>query len=320
MATGIVAIACSVEGLRVLARAFAALNVAAFAVLASMTLLRLVRFPRAFCHDLGDHRRGVGFFTIVAGMAVLGSDLVTVFGLYRLSLMLWLAGIALWAIFTYSIFFAIIVKQNKPSLGYGIHGGWLLAVVATEAIAQLALLLLPGLSGHQQPVLFLCLALWLCGGMLYMWMISLIFYRYTFFALVPSDLLPSCWIDMGAMAIATVVGALLAEKANGSPFGDLAPFIKGFTILFWAVATWWFPVLVILSVWRVIKKHFSLVYDPLSWGAVFPLGMYAVATYHLAKLTGVAVLFVIPSFLVYVAVAAWVAVASEMMIAIGRRS
>ena len=32
-------------------------------------------------------------------------------------------------------------------------------------------------------LLFVCLAIWLGGGMLYIWIISLIFYRYTFFPL-----------------------------------------------------------------------------------------------------------------------------------------
>ena len=34
--------------------------------------------------------------------------------------------------------------------------------------------------------------------MLYIWIISLIFYRYTFFVLDPSHLAPPYWINMGA--------------------------------------------------------------------------------------------------------------------------
>lgn len=310
MATGIVGVACHLEGLETAGKALVALNVAALAVLATMTVLRLIRFPRALLHDLGDYRRGVGFFTIVAGVAVLGSGLATIFGLYRVPFVLWIAGIVLWVFFTYSIFAGFILKENKPLLAYGIHGGWLLAVVATESIALLPLLLMRSPAGRG--VLFLCLALWLCGGMLYIWMISLIFYKYTFFSLSADELMPSYWIDMGAMAIATVVGALLVEKTVGSPFADLAPFLKGCTILSWAIATWWFPMLAILSVWRHVVRPVPLTYDPLYWGAVFPLGMYTVATYRVAELTGVPVLFTISGVLVYLALAAWVLVAGAM--------
>jgi hypothetical protein len=45
-------------------------------------------------------------------------------------------------------------------------------------------------------------------------MISLIFYRYTFFRFAPGDLSPPYWINMGAMAISTLAGALLIENAG----------------------------------------------------------------------------------------------------------
>lgn len=315
MATGILAICCHLEGLTTLARAFVTIDVLAFIVLAVITALRLLLFPREFYRDLSDHDRGVGFFTIVAGVAVLGSALAVIFDLYTIPLALWVAGIVLWTLFTYTIFGSFIVSQNKPSLSKGIHGSWLLAVVSTEAIAQLALLLLPKLPSHQASILFLSLSLWLCGGMLYIWMISLIFYRYTFFVLAPSDFMPSYWIDMGAMAIATVVGSLLLERARGSSIADLAPFIKGFTILFWATATWWIPMLLILSVWRHLVRPVPIVYSPSYWSAVFPLGMYAVATYHLAEVMGMRALLVIPRYLVYVAIAAWALVGLGMLMA-----
>lgn len=59
--------------------------------------------------------------------------------------------------------------------------------------------------------------------------------------------------------------------------------MEGFTILFWATATWWIPMLVILGVWRHVIQRFPLSYDPLYWGAVLPLGVYTVATYRVAE-------------------------------------
>ncbi|RXM19765.1 C4-dicarboxylate ABC transporter, partial [Citrobacter sp. AAK_AS5] len=87
--------------------------------------------------------------------------------------------------------------------------------------------LLPRFGSHREPLLFLSLAFWLCGGMLYIWMISLIFYRYTFFSFSPSDLMPPYWVNMGAMAISALAGTTLGASAPGSPLlSKMEPFLR----------------------------------------------------------------------------------------------
>jgi tellurite resistance protein TehA-like permease len=269
----------------------------------------MVRYPRPFFSDMVDHLRGPGFFTTVAGTSVLGSQCVVLAADYRAGIALWAVAIMLWIGLTYTIFAGFTIKERKPTLDQGINGAWLLAVVATQSIAVLSALLAAHIDQpNKLEMNFLALSMWLWGGMLYIWMMSLIFYRYTFFPFSPSDLSPPYWINMGAMAISTLAGSLLIINAPDAPFLlSLLPFIKGFTVFYWATGTWWIPMLVVLALWRYVYRRFPIKYDPLYWGAVFPLGMYAASTNEMIRAMGFDFLGFLPPAFLYIGLAAWTA-------------
>jgi tellurite resistance protein TehA-like permease len=308
MATGIVSIAAKLLGMTAIAGLLFALNLVFYPVLVVLTSIRVARYRDRVLADLLDHGRSVGFFTTVAGTCVLGSQFVVVAGMWRPAATLWAVGILLWALITYGVLAVLTVKEHKPPMPEGLSGGWLVTVVAAQSVSVLGTQVAAGFGAREPLVLFFSLLLWLGGGMLYIWIISLIFFRYTFFVMEPSDLGPPYWINMGAVAISTLAGALLVAAAPASPVLDeLLPFLKGMTLLFWATATWWIPMLVILGVWRHLIRRFPLRYDPLYWGAVFPLGMYTVSTYRLGQIVEVPVLMAIPRLFIWVALLAWAA-------------
>ncbi len=309
MATGIVSIGAWRLGWPLLAYVLFGINIGVYVLLWVLYTVRLARYRQRFVADVRDHLEGMGFFTIVAATGILGSQFLLLVDRLWIAMALLALAIALWLALTYSIFTVFTVKSEKPTLDKGINGGWLLAVVATQAIAALSAMLAAH-SGHHFALQlnFITLSMWLWGGMLYIWMMSLIFYRYTFFVLQPGDLSPPYWINMGAMAISTLVGAQLGLNAAHAPFlHSLLPFIKGFTIFYWATGTWWIPMLVVLGFWRHVYKRFPLRYDPLYWGSVFPVGMYATGTYEMSRVMGFHFLQPLIDLMFVAALIAWTA-------------
>lgn len=319
MATGIISNAMLFEGHRGWSNALFAVNALAYPVLLLMTLARIARFPRAVWTDLTDPRLVFSFFTLVAATDVFGVG-IGLRGGATLALALWLAALAVWLFLTY-LGFSILIFANTAAHANIIHGGWLIAIVATEALAIHGLFVAPHLGDAAPLVLFACHALWCIGIVLYAIFIVLFAQRIFFSPVRPRDVTPILWVVMGAAAISTNAGAVLLATPDLPPFlHAMRPFVEGVTLIMWAWATWWIPLLIVFGIWTHGVHRQPLSYTPLFWSLVFPLGMYALASLRLSQVAGVAALAMLSQVMIWIALAAWLVTSAGLVSAFWRRA
>jgi tellurite resistance protein TehA-like permease len=304
MATGIIAVGASQQDIGWLANVLYALAAAAYVILAVLFIARLALYPRRLFADLTSHAQGFAFLTFVAGTNVLAGASATVHDWWGLTRGLWWVGNATWVVLAYAALFAVVLRNPKPGMAAGINGTWFLLTVSVESIAVVGALLLARDGGDL--LAFTCLAAFTLGIVLYLIVMTMLFLRWTFQTLEPSDASPPAWIAAGAVAIVVLAGSTLLLARTASPRIDrLAPFIEGAVVLAWATATFWFPLMIAIGVWRHVVHRFPLTYHPAYWSSVFPLGMYAVATFRMRAAIELETLEWVPKLMFAVALGAW---------------
>jgi tellurite resistance protein TehA-like permease len=313
MATGIVAIGAAQQDLRWLAQPLYAIAAVTYVVLAVLLLWRLVAAPQLLAADITSHAKGFAFLTTVAATNVLGSASVVIHNLWTVGWVFWWFSLGLWIFFVYATLFAVVLKGPKPGLDKGINGTWFLLTVSTESVVVLGALLL---GRHSSDLLaFALIAAFGLGLVLYLIVMTMVFLRWTFAELEPTEADPPAWIAAGAVAITVLAGSnLLGARGASLQIERLAPFIEGIVILAWATATFWFPLMVAIGSWRHVINHVPLRYHPSYWALVFPLGMYGAATFRMRTAIGLESLGWLPKVTLAIAVSAWVAAFVGMLI------
>ncbi len=319
MATGIISIAAHLLGINIVAWLLLALNVLAYLILLILGGAAVARYPRRVFAELANRRHGAGFFTLVASTCILGSQVALLLNYWGVSAVLWIIALLMWALLVYAFLFAMLTQENKPPIEKGIDGTWLILIVATQGLAVLGATVAPHLSWGQG-LFTASLLFYLLGGALYILLITILLYRLALLPLAPQDLTPPYWIDMGAAAITTLAGSLLALAAPRWTFlQEILPFLRGLTLFFWTAGTFWIPLLLLLEIWRLGHKRVPARYDPAYWSMVFPLGMYSACSFQQGQATGLAFLRPIAHAFFYIALVIWAVVLVGMIGQIGRK-
>ena len=320
MATGIISTGTFLLGPAWLSRALLAAASAGLVVLSAALAIRLAVFRSSVAADIRAPERVFGFFTIVAGLDVLGVRLGAAGHPLTTAI---LAGVTavVWLVLTYGVPASLLLARERDSVLGGVNGTWLLWVVGTQSLSVTASALVPVWPSQAGLLAPAAVGLWSVGLVLYLLLVALIMLRWLTVAMTPATLGPPYWILMGATAITVLAGARILNLPAALPVTRAtAGFVEGFSFTLWAFGTWWIPLLIVLGLWRHVRRHWPLTYEPTLWSVVFPLGMYSVATLSFGKVAHLRFMEPLSRFMLWVAVAAWIVVAAAFLIRLARRS
>src|SRR5699024_12846613 len=124
MTTGALSIGLHYQGFTYAAKVLLGMNILIYVWLWVMTFVRLFKFYPRLSRDVKSHDTGPGFFTLVAGTCVFGSQVCTVTNNIMIPFILWGIGIFSWVRILYPFFTSIPIRRHKPPSGDVITGPW----------------------------------------------------------------------------------------------------------------------------------------------------------------------------------------------------
>ena len=201
------------------------------------------------------------------------------------------------------------------------RGGWLLAAVATQSLAVLAATAArPGRGAWAPFLLAAAVGWWLAGVALYgllaasIWPRLLAALRGSPWAWFGAD----DWIAMGGLAITALAATQIILAARAAPaartvLGALGAVAPAVALTAWAAASGWILPLAVLQLRCTVRalarrgRQRTAQQRAAWWAAVFPLGMYSVASHALAAALGLAALEAVARVFLWVGLVAWLA-------------
>lgn len=286
MGTGIVSIALSLDRDELLSAVWLALTAAAWVLLAAIAVNGLARNPRRVRADA----RSPGGLTAAAGTSVLGSRLL-IDGFRVEAVALLIVAVVIWP----GLCGAVLKNRPLPRTGSSF-----MLVVAVQSISVLAAML----SAAEHTPWMLYGAIGACG-------LGVALYPFVLVRFELRELLAGSgdhWVAGGALAISALAFSELSLTATRLGVVHAAvPPLNTLAVVTWAAAVAWVPALVGGEV-LVPRPR----YDLRRWATVFPVGMYAVASFEVAHAARLHALDSFAAVVIWVAVAVWLVVVAGM--------
>ncbi|WP_460068669.1 tellurite resistance/C4-dicarboxylate transporter family protein [Streptomyces sp. YKOK-I1] len=297
LATGVLSIGLRLAGHEILSQAALALAGAAWVALAADFAVRLLWERRRWLAEAGTPAG----LTAVAATTVLGTG-VSALGRQTLAWALLALAAVLWPVLMTGVV-RQVVRRVMSHRDRRMPGAVFLCCVATEGLAVLGATLAKAETlawpAHTALVLF-----WL-GLVLYAGMLALFDRRQV------TEGAGDQWVAGGALAVSALAGARLIDADHALYLwnADDRGVLRGMTLALLVLALASYAVLLAAEVLRPRPR-----YDVRRWATVFPMGMTAVATMSVAGAADVPGLKGPGEVLLWVAVAAWLAVATAALI------
>ncbi|WP_371552827.1 tellurite resistance/C4-dicarboxylate transporter family protein [Streptomyces sp. NBC_00554] len=286
MASSIVSVGLHLTGYETLSRIALVLAAAAWLALAADFVVRLVRERTRWAAEAGTPAG----LTAVAATAVLGTRL-SALGWQEVAEALLALSAVLWPVLLF-----VVVRHWKRRMA----GGVFLVCVATESLAVLAATLAAAVGTD-----------WLAHAALVLFWLGIVLYGVAFAHFDIREVATGAgdhWIAGGALAISALAGAELVAAHNINAYlwnDDDNGVLRAATVALLVLDLAWYCV---LGAAELVRPR--LRYDVRRWATVFPLGMTAVSILSVSTALDVDWLKGPGEVLLWIAVAAWLAVAA----------
>lgn len=304
MSTGMVSIGLNLHGLHAASVLLLWIAIVSFVVLLAANIIRFTRYPGDALADVRSPERAFGFFTLVAGIDVVGTRLV-IDGHNNLAGGLLAVALAIWLVLGYVIpALAVLGRKERPVISHT-NGTWFIWAVASQSVTVLASTLQPtGVPGRNLLALVAVFS-WCLGVFLYAVVGILLIVRLTVYHFTPQDINPPYWVAMGATAITVLAGSRIVAMEAAPTVDVTRGLVAGLALLFWCFGTWLIPALLAVGWWRHVVHHVPFTYNAAWWSLVFPVAMYGVGSHYLGVADHLPIVAGVGDTVIWVSIGVW---------------